>query len=99
MKHDFSTSTDSASGERFLAWFEAETVNDLRRSYGDGEGAKATIFQFVNRAFESRMPEQLIGELFGKCVVRAGYREEDEGPAFDLLEFFGEIARRAYGGS
>jgi hypothetical protein len=98
MKHDFATSTDRATEERFRAWLEAETTDGLKRSYGDGEGTKSIVFLFVNRACEARMPESLIGETFGKCIVRAGYREEDEGPAFDLLEFLCGIARGVHGG-
>ena len=97
MKHDFATSNDKAADDQFLAWLEAETINDLRRSYGDGEGTKTMIFLFVNRAFEAHMPEPLIGRTFGKCIVRAGYREQDEAPALDLFEFFAEIARRTHG--
>ena len=99
MKHDFASSTDKLADERFLSWLEAETSDGLRRSYGDGDGTKTMIFLFVNRAYEAHMPESLIGESFGKCVVRAGYREDDEGPAFDLLEFLGAIARGAHGGA
>lgn len=98
MKHDFTTSTDKAADELFRAWLEAETIDGLKRSYGDGEGTKTMIFLFVNRAYEAHMPETLIGETFGKCVVRAGYREEDEGPVFDLLEFLGGIARDVHSG-
>ena len=96
MKHDFAASTDKAAEDEFLAWLETETINDLKRSYGDGEGTKTMIFLFANRAFEAHMPEPLIGRTFGKCIVRAGYREEDEAPAFDLLEFFAEVARRTH---
>jgi hypothetical protein len=98
MKHDFATSEDDAAAARFIAWLEAETIAGLRRTYGDGEGTKTMIFLFVNRAFEAHMPEPLIGEIFGKCIVRAGYREEEEGPAFDLLEFLGGNARGVHGG-
>jgi hypothetical protein len=96
MKHDFANSTDKAADERFRAWLEAETIDGLRRSYGDPEGTKTTIFLFVNRAYEAHMPEELIGKTFGKCIVRAGYREEDEAPALDWLEFLGGIARQVH---
>jgi hypothetical protein len=98
MKHDFATSIDKAADDRFLAWLEAETIDGLKRSYGDGEGTKSMIFLFVNRAYEAHMPEPLIGGMFGKCIIRAGYREEDEDPAYDLLEFLGGIARGVHGG-
>ena len=99
MKHDFATSTDKAADERFRAWLEAETIDGLKRSYGDAEGTKAMVFLFVNRAYKAHMPEALIGETFGKCIVRAGYREEDEAPAFDLLEHLGRIARGVHSGT
>jgi hypothetical protein len=38
------------------------------------------------------MPESQIGEMFGKCIVRPGFREQDEEPAFAWLEHFGQIA-------
>jgi hypothetical protein len=98
MKHDFATSTDKAADDRFCAWLEAETVDGLKRTFGDGEATKSRIFLFVNRAYEAHMPESLIGATFGKCIVSAGYREEDEGPAFDLLEFLGGIARGVHNG-
>ena len=63
----------------------------LRRSYGDGEATKCAIFLFVNRAYEVHMPEAQIGEMFGKCIVRAGFREQDEEPAFAWLAHFGQL--------
>jgi len=99
MKHNFATSTDRSADERFRAWLESETIEGLRRTYGDGEGTKSVIFLFVNRAYESHMPESLIGETFGKCIACAGYHEDDKGPAFDLLEFLGGVARGVHGGT
>lgn len=99
MKHDFATSIDKTTEDRFRAWLEAETTDGLKREYGDGEGTKSMIFLFVNRAFEAHMPEPLIGETFGKCIVRAGYRENEEERAFDLLEFLAGIARGVHGGT
>ena len=99
VKHDFATSTDKAADARFCARLEAETVDRLSRTRGDGEGTKSMIFLFVNGAYEAHMPERLIAETFGKCIARAGYQEEEEGPAFDLLEFFAGVARRVHGGT
>ena len=92
MKHDFRNRTDGAEADRFRGWLERETVDSLRRGYGDGEAAKAAIFLFVNRAYEAHMPEPEIGALFGRCVVQGGFREEDEEPAFVWLEHFAAIA-------
>lgn len=97
MKHDFATSNDKATDDRFVGWLEAETIDGLRRAYGDGEAVKSIVLLYVNRAYEAHMPQELIGATFGKCIVRAGYREEDEAPAFDLLDFFADIARRVHG--
>ena len=99
MKHNYKNSTDENAGEQFRRWLETETVADLTRSYGDGEATKTAIFLFVNRAFESQMPESQIGGLFGTCIVRAGFREEDEEPAFTWLETFTHVARGVHGGT
>jgi len=99
MKHNYRNSTDKDAGEQFRKWLETETVASLTTSYGDGEATKAAIFLFVNRAFESQMPQSEIGKLFGTCIVRAGFREEDEEPAFAWLEAFANVARGAYGGT
>ena len=92
MKHNFREQPQGEAAERFLSWLERETIDALQRSLGDPEGTRAAIFLYANRVHEAGMPEREIGALFGKCVVRAGFNEEDEGPAFDLLEFFSQIA-------
>ncbi|MDP6545096.1 MAG: hypothetical protein QGH60_14000 [Phycisphaerae bacterium] len=97
MKHNYKNSTDENAGEQLRQRLETETVADLMSSYGDVEATKAAIFLFVNRAFESQMPESQIAELFGRCIVRAGFREEDEEPAFAWLETFAHVARGVYG--
>jgi len=99
MTYDFKTSLVGAAADRFLAWFEAETVDELQRAYGDGDATKGTIFLYVNRAYESHMPERMIAEMFGKCIVRAGYREEDEEPASAWFESLAAIARKVHGGT
>jgi hypothetical protein len=96
MKHDFRAMPDGPEATEFLEWLEKETSAGLRRSYGDGEATKAMIFLYANRAYEAHMPEQEIGGLFGKCVVRAGYCEEEEPPAFEWLEHYGAIATRVH---
>jgi len=37
-----------------------------------------------------------IGDLFGRCIVRAGFQERDEEPAFAWLEHFGQIAKKVH---
>ena len=97
MKHDFRKEPDGTEDTRFREWLEDETIEALKRDYGDGEATKATVFLFVNRAYEAHMPEDEIAELFGKCVVRAGYREEDEEAVFSWLDAFGQIAKGVHG--
>ncbi|HMF19794.1 MAG TPA: hypothetical protein VKE98_21495 [Gemmataceae bacterium] len=97
MKHDFRKQPDGKAAKRFCSWLEQETIDSLRRSYGDGEATKSAIFLFVNRAYEAHMPEAEIGELFGRCIVRAGFREEEEEPCFVWLEHFGQIAASVHG--
>jgi hypothetical protein len=97
MMHDFRTQPTGESADRISEWLERETTDLLRRSYGNGEATKSAIFLFVNRAYEAHMPESRIGEMFGKCVVRAGFQERDEEPAFTWLEFFGQLAAKVHG--
>ncbi|HTU93748.1 MAG TPA: hypothetical protein VMF69_26950 [Gemmataceae bacterium] len=99
MKYDFRQQQSSETAIRFCSWLEQETIESLRRSYGNGEATKSAIFLFVNRAYEAHMPEEQIGELFGRCIVRAAFQEADEEPAFSWLEFFGQLAAKVYGTS
>jgi hypothetical protein len=77
---------------------ERNRIDCLKRSIGDAEATRCAIFLFANRAYEARMPEGEIGAMFGKCFVRAGFREGNEKAAFDLLELFGQIASRTHFG-
>lgn len=97
MKHDFRTQPTGEAADRFCSWLEQETIEMLRRSYGDAEATKSTIFLFVNRAFEAHLPEAEIGAMFGKCIVRAGFQEQDEEAVFAWLDFFGQLARNVHG--
>jgi hypothetical protein len=45
------------------------------------------------------MPEHLIAETFARCVVKAGYHEEDEEAAFACLELHVIIAEAVHGGA
>jgi hypothetical protein len=96
MKHDFHTQPCDDAAERFCSWLEQETIESLRHSYGDGEATKSAIFLFVNRAYEAHMPEAQIGQTFGRCIVRAGYREQDEEPVFAWMDHFGQIAAKVH---
>jgi hypothetical protein len=97
VNHDFRKQPGGYEAARFLSWLEQETVQGLQRSYGDAEATKAVIFLYVNRAFEAHMLEPQVGQLFGKCIVRAGFNEEDEEPAFAWLESFAQVAARVHG--
>jgi hypothetical protein len=96
MKHNFQQQPSGEAAERFCSWLEQETTESLRRSLRDEEAIKSAIFLFVNRVYEARMPETQIGEMFGKCIVRAGFREQDEESAFAWLEQFGQLAAGVY---
>jgi hypothetical protein len=92
MKHDFRQQPSGEAAEQFCSWLEQETTASLRHSYGDAEATKSAIFLYVNRAYEAHMPGEQIGKMFGKCIARAGFREQDDEPAFAWLEFFGQLA-------
>jgi hypothetical protein len=97
MKHDFRVQPSGDAADSFCSWLESETIESLRLSYGNGEASKNAIYLFVNRAFEAHMPEVQIGGMFGKCIVRAGFQEADEAPAFAWLDFFGQLAAKVQG--
>jgi hypothetical protein len=97
MKHNFRTEPSGDAAARFLSWLEEETISSLQRSYGQAEMTESYIFLFVHRAYEAHMSEDQIGEMFGRCVVRAGYQESEEDPAFAWLEHFAELARNVHG--
>jgi hypothetical protein len=97
MRHDFRREGFGEAADRFRSWLERETTDSLRQAYGNAEAVKTSIFLFVNRAYEAHMPEAEIGGLFGRCLVHAGFREEDEAPAIAWLEFFGQLAARVHG--
>ena len=96
MKHALRAQPSGDEADRFCAWLEQETIDSLRRSYGDGEATKSAIFLFVNRAYEAHMPESRIGEMFGTCIVREGFHEREEDPAFAWLEHFGQLAAKVH---
>src|SRR5262245_33594462 len=97
MKHDFRHQPSGEAAEQFCSWLEQETTSSLRGSHGQAEVTKSAIFLFVNRAYEAHMPKAQIGEMFGKCIVRAGFREQDEEPAIVWLEHFGQLAAGVHG--
>ncbi len=97
MKHDFLIEPTGDGADRFYSWLERETIDSLRRSHGDAEATKAAVFLFVNWAYEAHLPESKIGGMFGVCIVRAGFSEAEEEPAFALLEELGQLAAHVYG--
>jgi hypothetical protein len=97
MKHDFRTQSTGDVADNFCSWLEQETIDALRRSYGNADATKSAIFLFVSRAYEAHMPAPQIGEMFGRSIVRAGLRESDEESAFAWLDFFGQLAAKVNG--
>jgi len=97
MKHDFRNAPTGAAADKFREWLLSETANSLARDLGHGEATKASIFLFVNRAFESHLPESQIAEMFGKSCIQAGYSDQDLEPAFAWLELLSEVARGVHG--
>ena len=97
MKHDFRQEPSGDAADRFLSWLERETVTALQRAYGDADATKAAIFLYANRAYEAHMLEEQIGGLFGTCLFRAGFPEENENGAFDWLEFYAQVAEGTHG--
>jgi hypothetical protein len=91
MKHDFAISGDKAVEDQFLLRLETETVDCLKQTYGDGEGTKAMIFLFVNRAYETHMAEPLIGEAFGRCIVRVGTEKKMKIPLSTYWNFLAAL--------
>jgi len=99
MKHDFSHELDGINSEEFISWVLSETTAALSKDYGDAEATKSTIFLLVNRAFESKMPEEKIAVLFAKMVVDVGYSENEQDALFAWLDHFGQIAKATYSDS
>lgn len=96
MKHNFRDQPTGDSADQFLAWLKRETIDSLKRSRSNPETLKGAVFLFVNRAYEAQMEDDQIGALFGKAFVRAGGAPDDEDAVFDLLEYFGEIAKAVH---
>jgi hypothetical protein len=99
LKHDFSKQPDGTEANEFISWLLSETVKALIKDYGNAETTKTSIFLYVNRAFESKMPEKQIAEIFAKAVVAVGYCEKEQEVLFAWLEYFGEIARGVHSGT
>jgi len=97
MKHDFEKLPEGPEAARYSAWLLSETIDSLKKAYGDLESTKSTIFLYVNRAFEANMPEAQLAQLFAKAVVAAGFTEQEEEAMFAWLDYFGQIARGAQG--
>jgi hypothetical protein len=96
VKHDLRAHPTGDAAERFRAWLESETIDTLRRSYGDAEQTKSAIFLFANRAYEAHMTNDSVDSLFARCIVRAGFQERDEAAAFAWLDQFGAVAANVH---
>ncbi len=96
MKHDYRSDPNSDKAQSFLSWLETETGDALRRDYGNVEAVKSSVFLYVNRAYEAGLPDGLVGELFGRCIVKAGYSEEEQDSVFDLLESLAVTAKAVH---
>ena len=94
MKHDFQTDPTGEAATEFRTWLERETIDMFRRPKGDG--LESAIFLYVNRAYEAHMPEEQIGAIFGHCFARAGFPSDADAAAFDLLEYFAQIAKAVH---
>lgn len=98
MKHDFPSDCDSDSAQAFINWLESETVSARRRgrNNADAESLKASVFLYVNRAYEAGLPDNVVGGTFGRCIARAGYTEEEQDSVFDLLESLADVDRAVH---
>lgn len=99
MKHDYRSDSDSEQAQAFLSWLESETTAALARDHGNLETVRSSVFLFVNRAYEAGLPDALIGRMFGGCLAKAGFSEQDQDPVFDLLEFYAETAKQVHSGA
>ena len=53
----------------------------------------------VTRSLDGTMQHDFriqIGDLFGRCIVRAGFQERDEEPAVCVAKHFGQIAKKVH---
>ncbi|MBI1374781.1 MAG: hypothetical protein GC159_18835 [Phycisphaera sp.] len=94
--HNFAEQPDGDDADRFVTWLQEATIASLTRSYGDVEGTKAAIFLYVSRAHEAHMPDGRMAGLFGRCVVDAGYSEEEDEAAFAWLEHFHQTVSKPH---
>lgn len=96
MKHDYHNDPDSDEALQFLSWLESETAEALRADYGNLESVKSSVFLYVNRAYEAGLPDGLVGQIFGRCIAKAGYTEEEQDAVLDLLESLASVARAVH---
>lgn len=96
MKHDYRSDPNSDKAQLFLSWLETETADALRSDYGNVEAVKSSVFLYVNRAYEAGLPDGLVGQIFGKCIAKAGYSEAEQDSIFDLLESLGATAKAVH---
>lgn len=96
MKHDFSQDPSSTDAEAFKAWLLAETVSGFHADRHDPERQKATVFLFVNRACEAKIPDNILAQIYGTAVVRGRLTPAEEDISYDWLEAFVDIARQQF---
>ncbi len=97
MKHDYRADSSSADAQRFIDWLENQAAEHLRRDFGNADATRGSIFLFVNRACEAGLPDELLAEVFGRALARAGYGSSEEDAAITCLEAFLGTARAVHG--
>ena len=83
--------------ETYVNWLKQETVGQLKRSYGDSEGVKSTLFLYANRSYESQIPEEEIWKILALSIVEANYTEQEEELVLDMFEETSSLVRKVYG--
>ena len=96
MKHNYRQDADSDQAKAFLSWLESDTANALKAGHGNVDAVRSSIFLYVNRAYEAGMPDDLVGQLFGESIARAGYTEEEQEAVIEVLESFAPIAKQVH---
>ena len=99
MKHDYRSDPDSVDAQLFLQWLEGELTLHLTRDFGDAEATRGSIFLFANRACEAGLPDELLAEIFGRALAKAGYGPNEEDAAVTTLQILVETARGVHRGT
>jgi hypothetical protein len=95
MKFDARTSDDPAEHASFVEWLVSETASGLSRSRGNRESLRASLFLYLNRAYEARLSPDLIADLIGCAeggiLDRAGLSAAEESAVIDEFEILAPI--------